>query len=83
MTEHLTQKLKTESVKTSKEPGVLEHVVCAVCSADDYDVVYPAQYDREKDADLADKFRASGDELLIVTPEDAETDIAALLSPKG
>ena len=36
-----------------------------VCSADDYDVVYPAQYDREKDVDLAEKFRASGDELLI------------------
>ena len=49
----------------SSGPPVLEHVVCAVCSADDYDVVYPAQYDREKDADLAEKFRASGDELLI------------------
>ena len=46
-------------------PGVLEHVLCAVCSADDYDVVYPARYEREKDADLVQKFRASGDELLI------------------
>lgn len=49
----------------SSEAGVLEHVSCAVCSADDYTVVYPARYDREKDADLTEKFRASGDELLI------------------
>lgn len=49
----------------SSHPGVLEHVLCAVCAADDYDVVYPAQYDRAKDVDLVQKFRASGDELLI------------------
>ena len=49
----------------ANDPGVLEHVLCAVCSADDYDVVYPAQYERETDADLVRKFRASGDELLI------------------
>jgi 2-polyprenyl-3-methyl-5-hydroxy-6-metoxy-1,4-benzoquinol methylase len=44
---------------------VLEHVACAVCAGDDYDVIYPARYDREKDADPVQKFRASGDELLI------------------
>lgn len=49
----------------SDSPGVLEHVPCAVCSADDYQVIYPAQYEREKDVDLVQKFRASGDELLI------------------
>lgn len=49
----------------SIEPGVLERVPCAVCAADDFDVVYPAQYEREKDVDLVQKFRASGDELLI------------------
>jgi len=49
----------------SSDPGVLEHVRCAVCDADDYEVVYPAQYEREKDVDLVQKFRASGDELLI------------------
>jgi 2-polyprenyl-3-methyl-5-hydroxy-6-metoxy-1,4-benzoquinol methylase len=45
--------------------GLLEHVPCAVCGADDYAVVYEARYDRETDSDLVQKFRASGDELLI------------------
>jgi 2-polyprenyl-3-methyl-5-hydroxy-6-metoxy-1,4-benzoquinol methylase len=49
----------------SNHPDVLEHVLCAVCAADDFDVVYPARYEREKDVDLVQKFRASGDELLI------------------
>lgn len=43
----------------------LESVSCFLCGADDYSVVYGARYDREKDADLVQKFRASGDELLI------------------
>lgn len=49
----------------SSAPSLLEHVPCFLCGADDFDVVYPAQYDREKDFDLVQKFRASGDELLI------------------
>ena len=44
---------------------LLEHVPCALCGADDGETVYEAQYDREKDVDLVQKFRASGDELLI------------------
>ena len=44
---------------------LLEHVPCALCGADDSETVYEAQYDREKDVDLIQKFRASGDELLI------------------
>lgn len=43
----------------------LESVPCFLCDADDYGVVYEARYDREKDADLVQKFRASGDELLV------------------
>lgn len=43
----------------------LEFVPCFLCGADDFDVVYEAQYDREKDVDPVQKFRASGDELLI------------------
>jgi SAM-dependent methyltransferase len=43
----------------------METVPCFLCGADDYDVVYEARHDREKDADLVQKFRASGDELLI------------------
>jgi 2-polyprenyl-3-methyl-5-hydroxy-6-metoxy-1,4-benzoquinol methylase len=43
----------------------LEHIRCSLCGADDYDVVYEARYDEVKDQDLVEKFRASGDELLI------------------
>ena len=43
----------------------LEHVPCFLCGDDDFDIVYEAQYEREKDVDLVQKFRASGDELLI------------------
>jgi 2-polyprenyl-3-methyl-5-hydroxy-6-metoxy-1,4-benzoquinol methylase len=43
----------------------LESVPCFLCGADDFNVVYEAQYDQEKDMDPVQKFRASGDELLI------------------
>src|SRR5918999_2653184 len=49
----------------SAHSALLEHVPCFLCRGDEYDVVYEAQYDREKDVDLVQKFRASGDELLI------------------
>lgn len=41
-----------------------EHVHCAVCGADDQDVVYEARAEGS-DGDLVAKFRASGDELLV------------------
>lgn len=44
---------------------VLEEIPCSLCGADDYTIVYEARYDREKDPDLVQKFRASGDELLV------------------
>ena len=44
---------------------ILEHVACPLCGGQDYDVVYEARYESEKDVDLVQKFRASGDELLI------------------
>lgn len=40
-------------------------MACHLCGADDADVVYEARYEREKDVELIEKFRASGDELLI------------------
>lgn len=49
----------------SAHAGLLEHVRCALCGAEDADTIYEAHYEREKDADLVQKFRASGDELLI------------------
>jgi 2-polyprenyl-3-methyl-5-hydroxy-6-metoxy-1,4-benzoquinol methylase len=45
--------------------GLLETIPCFLCGADDYDVVYEARYDHQKDSDLVQKFRASGDELLV------------------
>ena len=44
---------------------ILEHVSCAVCGSDHSEVVLEARYENEKDLDLIEKFRASGDELLI------------------
>lgn len=44
---------------------LLEAVPCSLCGGHDFDVIYEAQYDQVKDADLVAKFRASGDELLI------------------
>ncbi|HXG55962.1 MAG TPA: class I SAM-dependent methyltransferase [Vicinamibacterales bacterium] len=49
----------------SSEAAVLEHVACAVCAADNYDVVYAAESGRDADVDHVRTFRASGDELLI------------------
>jgi SAM-dependent methyltransferase len=53
------------AMQTSTREQILEHVPCGVCGADDYDVVHEARYEDEKDVDLIQKFRASGDELLI------------------
>ncbi|MBU0461267.1 MAG: class I SAM-dependent methyltransferase [Nanoarchaeota archaeon] len=44
---------------------LLEKVKCNLCGSDDYKIVYKAKYDREKDVDLKQKFRSSGDETLI------------------
>jgi SAM-dependent methyltransferase len=40
-------------------------VACAICGSRDQEVVLEARYENERDADLIQKFRASGDELLI------------------
>lgn len=42
-----------------------ETVPCTICGSKKYVVIYEADYHREKDHDLARKFRASADELLI------------------
>lgn|SRR3989338_7192531 len=48
-----------------KDKGIFEKVPCNLCKSEDYDVVYKANYENEKDSDINQKFRASGDELLI------------------
>ncbi len=51
---------------TSIDLTPLEHVSCFLCNtADQYDVVYEARAERDKDVDLGQTLRASGDELLI------------------
>jgi len=42
-----------------------EEISCDLCGSDKYSIVYGAEYEKEKDPELVDKFRASGDELLI------------------
>ena len=42
-----------------------EKVNCTICGSSKYSVIYEADYSLEKDRDLAQKFRASGDELLV------------------
>jgi SAM-dependent methyltransferase len=45
----------------------LEHVSCAICGVDEYEVVLPARTapGKQEESDLVRKFRASGDELLV------------------
>ena len=49
----------------SQLSDIMETVPCFLCGAEQFDVIYGARHDRVKDADLIQKFRASGDELLI------------------
>lgn len=60
--------MNPETLRSQLSPSrdeILEHASCAVCGGDEYDVVLEARYEEEKDLDLVQKFRASGDELLI------------------
>jgi 2-polyprenyl-3-methyl-5-hydroxy-6-metoxy-1,4-benzoquinol methylase len=44
---------------------LLEPVVCNSCGADDYYVVYSAQYEHAKPEEIMHTFRSSGDEILL------------------
>ena len=48
----------------SVTPPPLEHVLCNLCGTSDLETIYDARADLERDPNLAEKFRASGDELL-------------------
>jgi SAM-dependent methyltransferase len=50
---------------TAIREEILEQVPCGVCGGNEHEVVHEACYENEKDFDLVEKFRASGDELLI------------------
>jgi 2-polyprenyl-3-methyl-5-hydroxy-6-metoxy-1,4-benzoquinol methylase len=49
----------------TKQEERFERVACDLCGSGNYSVLYGAQYEKEKDSELSEKFRASGDELLI------------------
>lgn len=48
-----------------KQNKSFENVRCNLCGSNSYSIVHEARYEDEKDEDLAMKFRASGDEMLI------------------
>ena len=48
-----------------KYQSMLEEVVCNLCGADDYSVVYPARYENAQPDAIMDTFRSSGDEILV------------------
>ena len=47
------------------EGNILEPVNCNLCGSNDYKIIYSPQYDKVSQQELAEKFRSSGDELLI------------------
>ena len=48
-----------------KEDKKMETVSCNLCGSQNFAVVYKERYDLEKDFDIVEKYRASGDEMLI------------------
>src|SRR3989344_7823888 len=44
---------------------IFEEVSCNLCGSTKFSIIYPERYENEKDGNLTQKFRASGDELLI------------------
>ncbi len=48
-----------------RQKNLFETVPCTLCGSTRHRVIYKADHQREQDKDLAKKFRASGDELLI------------------
>ncbi len=45
--------------------ALLETVVCNLCGADDYEIVYPPRYELAKPDEINETFRSSGDEVLL------------------
>ena len=43
----------------------LEQIKCDLCESDNYIIIYPACYEKQRYTDIEEKFRSSGDEILI------------------
>jgi len=44
---------------------IMENIKCNLCGSDNYKIVYPAKYDKITQQEFVEKFRSSGDELLL------------------
>src|SRR3990172_2005294 len=51
--------------RSQQYQALLENVVCNLCGADDFEVIYPPQYELAKPEEILNTFRSSGDEKLI------------------
>ena len=52
-------------MENSLNKNIMEEVSCNLCDSDDFDIIYPAKYGQVTQQELAEKFRSSGDELLL------------------
>lgn len=52
-------------VNVDKYKSLLENIVCNLCGADNYDVIYPPVYEVSCPDEIVRTFRSSGDEMLI------------------
>ncbi len=49
----------------NQDKDVMENITCNLCSSNNFNVIYPARYGKITQQELAEKFRSSGDELLL------------------
>jgi 2-polyprenyl-3-methyl-5-hydroxy-6-metoxy-1,4-benzoquinol methylase len=52
-------------MKAGSDKAILEHIRCNLCNSNEYKVIYPARYDKVTQQNLVEKFRSSGDEILV------------------
>ncbi|MBI4684360.1 MAG: class I SAM-dependent methyltransferase [Nitrospirae bacterium] len=53
------------SMQVKSYEEMLENVNCSLCGSNEYEVVYPPQYEKAKPGNIIETFRSSGDEVLI------------------
>jgi 2-polyprenyl-3-methyl-5-hydroxy-6-metoxy-1,4-benzoquinol methylase len=53
------------NTRVQQYQALLESVVCNLCGADDYEIVYPPRYELAKPDEINETFRSSGDEVLL------------------
>jgi 2-polyprenyl-3-methyl-5-hydroxy-6-metoxy-1,4-benzoquinol methylase len=53
------------TIQIQQYQALLEHVPCNLCEADNYDIVFPPQYELARPDEILNTFRSSGDEKLL------------------